>query len=57
MCRESGPLPPSSAAGHDQGNFGVVPDANWFMLRALYRHNVDTLANKFTLDHLRSASA
>lgn len=38
---------------HDPGNFAVVPDANWFMLRALYLHNVDRLANKFTLAHLK----
>jgi hypothetical protein len=40
-------------AAHDPGVFGVVPDGNWFMLRALYLHNVDRLANKFTLGHLK----
>lgn len=39
-------------AKHPPGVFSVVPDANWFMIRALYLHNVDSLANKFTLDHL-----
>merc|ERR1712048_383679 len=33
--------------------FAVVPDANWYMLRPLYLHNVDGLANKFTLAHLK----
>ena len=35
------------------GNFAIVPDGNWFMLRALYMHGVDRLANKFTLNHLK----
>lgn len=30
-----------------------MPDGNWFMLRSLYMHNVDALANKFTLGHLK----
>ena len=34
-------------------NFAIVPDANWFMIRALYIHTVDRLANKFTLAHLK----
>jgi len=33
-------------------NFAVTPDANWYMLRPLYLHSVDGLANKFTLAHL-----
>jgi len=40
-------------AAHDPGDFAVVPDGNWFMLRGLYMHNVDRLANKFTLAHLK----
>ena len=36
------------------GNFHSVPDGNWFMIRGLYMHNVDALANKFTLAHLKS---
>ena len=35
------------------GNFGIVPDGNWFMIRGLYQHNIDGLANKFTLAHLK----
>ena len=35
------------------GNFHSVPDGNWFMIRGLYLHNVDALANKFTLAHLK----
>ena len=38
---------------HNPGPFAVVPDGNWFMLRSLYMHNVDALANKFTLGHLK----
>ncbi len=30
-----------------------MPDANWFMIRALYVHQVDRLANKFLLGHLK----
>jgi hypothetical protein len=26
-------------------SFAVVPDANWYMIRALYLHNIDGLAN------------
>ena len=37
----------------DDYHFGVTPDANWYMLRGLYLHAVDTLANKFTLTHLK----
>ena len=33
-------------------SFAVVPDANWYMIRSLYLHNVDDLGNKFTLAHL-----
>jgi len=40
-------------AKFDPGVFSVVPDANWFMIRALYLHQVDRLANKFTLAHLK----
>ena len=31
----------------------MSPDANWYMIRALYLHTVDMLANKFTLAHLK----
>jgi len=34
-------------------NFAVVPDANWYMIRGLYLHTIDRLANKFTLAHLK----
>jgi len=34
-------------------NFMVTPDANWYMLRGLYTHTVDGLANKFTVAHLK----
>ena len=34
-------------------SFAVVPDANWYMIRALYLHTIDGLANKFTLAHLK----
>ena len=34
-------------------SFAVVPDANWYMIRSLYLHNVDELGNKFTLAHLK----
>ena len=37
----------------ENDNFAIVPDANWFMIRALYIHTVDRLANKFTLAHLK----
>eukprot|EP00912_Choanoflagellata_sp_UC4_P002272 UC4_evm7s1434 len=40
-------------AKHNPGVFAVVPDANWFMIRALYLHQVDRLANKFLLAHLK----
>merc|ERR1712194_154127 len=43
----------SSTPELDDYHFGVTPDANWSMLRGLYRHAVDTLANKFTLTHLK----
>ena len=35
-------------------DFAVVPDANWYMIRGLYRHTVDRIANKFTLAHLKN---
>ena len=39
---------------HDIVNsFAVVPDANWYMIRSLYLHHIDDLANKFTLAHLK----
>merc|ERR1712232_291860 len=44
-----GPVDPNSASY----NFMVTPDANWYMLRALYNKNVDAIANKFTLAHLK----
>jgi hypothetical protein len=34
-------------------NFAVTPDGNWFVLYGLYLHNVDGLANKFALAHLK----
>jgi len=37
----------------DPDVFAVVPDGNWYILRGLYMHQVDRLANQFTLDHLR----
>ena len=43
-------------AKFDPGVFSVVPDANWFMIRALCLHQVDRLANKFTLAHLKRHS-
>lgn len=39
---------------NENDNFAVVPDGNWYMIRPLYIHNVDGLANKFTLAHLKS---
>merc|ERR1711974_73465 len=33
--------------------FKVVPDSNWYILSALYKHNVNGLANKYTLEHLK----
>eukprot|EP01045_Picozoa_sp_COSAG04_P005199 COSAG04_NODE_237_length_19103_cov_15.726268_3_plen_308_part_00 len=39
-------------ATHNPGVFAVVPDSNWFMIRGLYLHQVDRLANKFLLAHL-----
>ena len=54
---------------NENDNFAVVPgkrrgeaivtlylhltDANWYMIRPLYLHTVDRLANKFTLAHLK----
>ena len=29
-------------------------DANWYAIRPLYIHNVEELANKFTLEHLKT---
>ena len=34
-------------------NFAITPGANWYMLRGLYIHNIDALANKLTLSHLK----
>ena len=34
-------------------NFAITPGANWYMLRGLYIHNIDALANKLTLGHLK----
>ena len=54
-----GPVPLTTIAMKDfaednvSKNFAVTPDANWHMLRGLYMHNVDSLANKFTLEHLK----
>ena len=33
--------------------FKVVPDSNWYVLSALYKHNINGLANKYTLEHLK----
>ena len=33
-------------------NFAITPGSNWYMIRPLYIHSVDRLANKFTLRHL-----
>ena len=33
-------------------DFAITPGANWLMIRPLYIHSVDRLANKFTLRHL-----
>ena len=35
-------------------DFAVVPDANWYIIRALYVHTIDALANKFLLGHLKT---
>ena len=43
------PVDPNSA----KYNFMVTPDANWYMLRGLFLHQVDALAVKFTLAHLK----
>lgn len=34
-------------------NFAVTPDGNWFQLAGLYIHNIDGLANQFTIGHLK----
>ena len=34
-------------------NFAYVPDSNWYMIRGLYMHTIDHLANKFLLGHLK----
>ena len=39
-------------AAHDPDPFAIVPDANWYMIRTLFKHNVNKYANKFTLAHL-----
>jgi hypothetical protein len=47
------PAPSKVDPNSAEYNFAVTPDANWYMLRGLYRHTVDALANKFTLAHLK----
>ena len=44
------PLPDPDAAEY---NFAITPDANWYMLRGLYSKQIDKIANKYTLRHLR----
>jgi len=53
LARQDWPPPPVDPDSPTY-NFMVTPDANWYMLRALYMHTVDGLANKFTLDHLKN---
>lgn len=38
---------------HCPEDFAVVPDANWYMLRGLYVHEIGKLANDLTLAHLK----
>ena len=33
--------------------FFITPGSSWYMIRPLYIHTVDRLANKFTLNHLK----
>ena len=33
-------------------SFAVTPDSNWYLVRGLYMHTIDGLANKFLLNHL-----
>ena len=33
-------------------DFLITPGSSWYMIRSLYIHSVDRLANKFTLNHL-----
>ena len=54
-----GPVPLTTIALKDfpdqniVNSFAVAPVANWYMIRGLYLHTVDALANKFTLAHLK----
>jgi len=52
VARKDWPKPPWDPNDASY-NFVVTPDANWYMLRGLYMHTVDALANKFTLAHLK----
>ena len=47
-------VPLTSRARQDwlDNHFAITPGANWLMIRPLYIHSVDRLANKFTLRHL-----
>ena len=47
-------VPLTSRARQDwlDNDFAITPGANWLMIRPLYIHSVDRLANKFTLRHL-----
>ena len=38
--------------GAGLASFATTPDANWYLMRGLYIHNIDDLANKFLLGHL-----
>ena len=50
-------IPLSTRARQDwfEGNtdFFITPGSSWYMIRPLYIHTVDRLANKFTLNHLK----
>jgi len=57
LCTARKSWPPGAPGSVDPEsttyNFVTTPDANWYMLRGLYRHTIDGLANKFTLAHLK----
>ena len=52
VARQNWTQPEDPSIGADY-NFAVTPDANWYLLRGLYLKNIDGLANKFTLNHLK----
>ena len=35
-------------------HYNCLLDGNWYAIRPLYIHNVEELANKFTLEHLKT---